>query len=138
VVLAEQRRRSGCGGWTGLIDDDLAYVAAWGFDPAQVIAPILLVHGGRDGVVPSSHSAWLAGRCPSAQQLWLWPEDGHISILTSSAAAALQWLRERAEGGSEPHVGSRAEARSEAAILQGGCAQQRQRPRRLRNQSLLS
>jgi pimeloyl-ACP methyl ester carboxylesterase len=78
----------------GLIDDDLAYVASWGFDPAQVIAPVLLIHGGRDRVVPSSHSRWLARRCPSAE-LRLSPDDGHISIL-NSGAAALEWLRSRA------------------------------------------
>jgi pimeloyl-ACP methyl ester carboxylesterase len=75
----------------GLIDDDLAYVAPWGFDPAQVIAPVLLLHGGRDRVVPSSHSQWLASRCPSAK-LWLSPHDGHVSVLDSSAAA-MDWLR---------------------------------------------
>ena len=79
------------GGPGGLIDDDLANVAPWGADPAQVITPTLLLHGGRDRVVPSSHGEWLAGRCPSAE-LWLCPDDGHISILNSSAAA-LDWLR---------------------------------------------
>jgi pimeloyl-ACP methyl ester carboxylesterase len=85
------------GGPGGLIDDDLAYVGPWGFDPAQVIAPVLFVHGGRDRVVPSSHSEWLARRCPSAE-LWLRPEDGHISIL-NQGAAAMGWLREHANGG---------------------------------------
>ena len=78
----------------GLIADDLAYVAPWGFDPAQVVAPVLLVHGGRDRVVPSSHSRWLASRCPSAE-LRLRPDDGHITVL-DSAVAALDWLREHA------------------------------------------
>jgi pimeloyl-ACP methyl ester carboxylesterase len=81
----------------GLIDDDLAYVAPWGFDPARVIAPTLLLHGGRDRVVPSSHGGWLARRCPSAE-LWLCPDDGHISILNQSAAA-MDWLREHADRG---------------------------------------
>jgi pimeloyl-ACP methyl ester carboxylesterase len=81
----------------GLIDDDLSYVAPWGFDAAQVIAPVLLVHGGQDRVVPSSHGEWLSRRCPSAE-LWLHPEDGHISVLGSSAAA-MAWLREHANGG---------------------------------------
>ncbi len=74
----------------GLIDDDLAYVAPWGFDAADVVAPTLLLHGGRDGIVPSSHGEWLARRCGSAQ-LRLLPDDGHISVLTS-AEAALEWL----------------------------------------------
>lgn len=83
----------------GLIDDDLAYVAPWGFDPAQIEAPVLLLHGGRDRVVPCAHGAWLARRCPSAE-LRLFPDDGHISVL-NAGAAALKWLRERAAG---PHL----------------------------------
>jgi pimeloyl-ACP methyl ester carboxylesterase len=78
----------------GLIDDDLAYVAPWEFDPSQVIAPVLLLHGRLDRIVPSSHSEWVARRCPSAE-LWLRPDDGHISVLNSSAAA-LEWLRDKA------------------------------------------
>lgn len=78
----------------GLIDDDLAYVAPWRFDPTDLLAPTLFVHGGRDRVIPSSHSVWLARRCPSAE-LWLKPDDGHISVL-SSGAAALEWLRKHA------------------------------------------
>ena len=81
----------------GLIDDDLAYVGPWGFDPAQVMAPSLFFHGGRDRVVPRSHGEWLARRCPSAE-LRLRQDDGHVSVLGSSRAA-MAWLRGRAEGG---------------------------------------
>ena len=85
------------GGVGGFVDDDLAGVGAWGFDPADIIAPALFLHGGRDRVVPSSHSEWLARRCPSAD-LWLRPDDGHISVL-GSGVAALSWLREHADRG---------------------------------------
>jgi len=78
----------------GLIDDDLAFVTPWGFDPARIIAPLLLLHGSRDRVVPSSHSEWLSRRCPSAE-LQLSPDDGHISIL-KSATTAMDWLRAHA------------------------------------------
>ena len=78
----------------GLIDDDLAYVAPWGCDPAEVAAPVLILHGGRDRIVPSAHGEWLARHCPTAE-LRLSPEDGHLSILTS-ATAALEWLRAQA------------------------------------------
>jgi len=40
--------------------------------------------------VPGAHGVWLAEHCPTAE-LWLRPEDGHISIL-NSAGAALEWL----------------------------------------------
>jgi pimeloyl-ACP methyl ester carboxylesterase len=77
-------------GPAALIDDDLAYVAPWGFDPADVSVPLLIVHGGADLMVPGAHGVWLAEHCPTAE-LWLRPEDGHISIL-ESAGAALEWL----------------------------------------------
>jgi len=77
----------------GLIDDDLAYVSPWGFEPGQVVPPVLLMHGGQDRVVPSSHGEWLAGHLPSAE-LRRYPDDGHISVL-NSAVSALEWLRER-------------------------------------------
>ncbi|MFD0419642.1 alpha/beta fold hydrolase [Streptomyces sp. NPDC127108] len=76
----------------GLIDDDLAYVAPWGCDPTRITAPVLILHGGRDRVVPSAHGRWLARHCPSAE-LRLRPADGHISVL-DSGAAALEWLVE--------------------------------------------
>lgn len=66
-----------------LIDDDLAYVAPWGFDPAEIAAPVLFVHGGDDRVAPRSHAQWLAGRCPTAE-LWLRPGEGHISVMSSA------------------------------------------------------
>jgi pimeloyl-ACP methyl ester carboxylesterase len=65
-----------------------------GVRPAQVTAPVLLIHGGLDGVVPSSHSRWLARHCPSAE-LWLRVDDGHISIL-NSGEAALDWVMSHA------------------------------------------
>ncbi len=78
----------------GLVDDDLAYVAPWGFDPAGVAAPVLVLHGGADRMVPGAHGRWLAGRIPRAE-LRLSPGDGHISILDSGGVAAVEWLRDR-------------------------------------------
>ena len=78
------------GGLGGMVDDELANVGPWGFDPGQVRAPVLFLHGGQDRVAPSSHARWLARRTRSAE-LWLRPDDGHISVL-NSAASALGWL----------------------------------------------
>ena len=85
------------GGLGGMVDDDLAYVAPWGLDPAQVRVPVLLLHGAQDRVVPSSHGEWLARRIRSAE-LWLRPDDGHVSVL-DAAEAALGWLWEHARQG---------------------------------------
>jgi pimeloyl-ACP methyl ester carboxylesterase len=78
------------GGIGGMVDDDLAYVAPWGFDPADIAVPVLVLHGEDDRVVPAAHGRWLASRIPSAH-LWLRPGDGHVSVL-SAAPAALDWL----------------------------------------------
>ncbi|WP_308466221.1 alpha/beta fold hydrolase [Rathayibacter soli] len=80
-------------GPNGLIDDDLAYVAPWGFEIANIGAPVLLVHGSRDRVVPPAHSEWLLRQLPDAE-LWVRPRDGHISVL-DACPVALDWLRAR-------------------------------------------
>jgi pimeloyl-ACP methyl ester carboxylesterase len=78
----------------GLVDDDLAYVEPWGFEPGAVSAPTLLIHGSDDRMVPASHSRWLAGEIQHAE-LRESPGEGHISVLRD-AERALEWLRERA------------------------------------------
>jgi pimeloyl-ACP methyl ester carboxylesterase len=78
------------GGPGPLIDDDLAYVAPWGFDPKAITVPTLVLHGEQDRIVPAAHGAWLSARIP-AGELWIRPGEGHISILTH-APAGLEWL----------------------------------------------
>ena len=84
------------GGLDGMVDDDLSYARPWGFEPADIWRPVLLVYGEDDRIVPSSHGEWLAGQI-SSSELWLRPGDGHISVLRS-AAAALRWLRSAIDG----------------------------------------
>jgi pimeloyl-ACP methyl ester carboxylesterase len=72
------------------IDDDLAYVAPWGFDPSATRLPVLLIHGGRDGIAPPAHGRWLADHIPDAT-FRLYPQDGHVSVMTH-AEDALAWL----------------------------------------------
>lgn len=74
----------------GMIDDDLAYVHPWGFQPEQIQAPVLLLHGEADRIVPVSHASWLK-RLISHAELVTSPGDGHISILDQSWRA-LDWL----------------------------------------------
>jgi pimeloyl-ACP methyl ester carboxylesterase len=76
------------------IDDDLAYVTPWGFDPAEVGVPTLVVHGAADRVIPAEHARWLAGRLPKAE-LRLVPDAGHISVM-AAAGEAVDWLLRRA------------------------------------------
>lgn len=74
----------------GLIDDDLSYVNPWGCDPRSIEAPVLLLHGTADGIIPSSHGEWLAAHCPTAE-LRLAKGAGHISVL-EGAGDAVRWL----------------------------------------------
>lgn len=76
----------------GRADDGLACASPWGYDPAQVTTPILILHGDQDKMVPSSHGEWLASHCPDAK-LRLYPGEGHISVL-DHAEAALDWVRD--------------------------------------------
>ncbi|MFD6066840.1 alpha/beta fold hydrolase [Amycolatopsis lurida] len=82
------------GGPGALIDDDLAYVAPWGFQPSDVRTPVLHLHGGADRIVPVAHGEWLTRQCATAT-LRVFPEDGHVSVLRHGEAA-LEWLAERA------------------------------------------
>jgi len=51
------------------------------------------VQGGQDRIAPRSHGAWLASQIRSAE-LWLRPDDGHISVL-GTGESAMDWLMER-------------------------------------------
>jgi pimeloyl-ACP methyl ester carboxylesterase len=98
----------------GLTADVLAYVAPWGADPARITAPTLLLHGGRDRVIPRSHGEWLARRCPSAE-LWLYPDDGYCSVL-NQGAAALTWIKEHADREAEPRAAAEQEGPTVATL----------------------
>ncbi|MBD8078426.1 alpha/beta fold hydrolase [Cellulosimicrobium arenosum] len=67
-------------------DDDLAYVRPWGFAVPDVGVPTLVLHGGRDTVVPATHGRWVAAHVPGAE-LWLDPQGGHISVLREAPRA---------------------------------------------------
>lgn len=84
-------------GVDGLVDDDVAYVTPWGIDVSTVTAPVLLVHGADDHVVPPAHGDWLAARLPQAE-LWRLEGESHISALAAEhqgAADALRWLADQ-------------------------------------------
>jgi pimeloyl-ACP methyl ester carboxylesterase len=51
--------------------------------------PVLVVQGGQDRVVPPAHAEWLMRECPTVE-LWLRPQDGHVSIL-DACPLAMDW-----------------------------------------------
>jgi pimeloyl-ACP methyl ester carboxylesterase len=92
--LSADGAQASAAGADGLIDDDLALVAPWGFPVTDITAPVLIVHGGQDRVVPPAHGDWLLRHCPDAE-LWFRPHDGPISIL-DACPMAMDWLRAHA------------------------------------------
>jgi pimeloyl-ACP methyl ester carboxylesterase len=88
VALAEPA------GLDPFIDDDLASVGDWGFDPGDIATPALLVHGTADRVVPASHARWLAEHIDGAELLEV-EGASHISVM-SAAPTVLDWIAARA------------------------------------------
>ena len=74
-----------------LVDDDLACVSPWGFDPTAIPGPVLLVHGADDRMVPAAHSRWLADHGKNTR-LRVVPGEGHVSVLAAEGEAVLTWL----------------------------------------------
>lgn len=94
AALGADVERSAEWGDDGLVDDDVAFVSPWRFGLEQVRAPVLIVHGEGDRVVPRRHAAWMLGRLPDAT-LWMRLDDGHVSVL-DVVPDVMDWLLERA------------------------------------------
>jgi pimeloyl-ACP methyl ester carboxylesterase len=81
-------------GVEGWIEDDLAFVAPWGFDVADIGIPVLLWQGEQDLFVPPSHGRWLAEHIPGAEAN-ISPTDGHLTLFGDRVPSVHDWLLER-------------------------------------------
>jgi pimeloyl-ACP methyl ester carboxylesterase len=82
----------GSAGWH---DDDLAFVAPWGFDLADIRVPVSIWQGSQDLMVPFAHGEWLAAHVPAATAHLL-DGHGHLSLTKEHVPAIVAELAETA------------------------------------------
>ncbi|MEV4351783.1 alpha/beta hydrolase [Actinoplanes sp. NPDC049596] len=78
--LAESSRYSVSAGIAGWREDDLAFLADWGFPLTDIKVPVAVWQGDQDRMVPPAHGRWLATHVPGAEAHLL-PGEGHLSLL---------------------------------------------------------
>ena len=66
-------------GLDGWLDDDLAFIAPWGFELDEIDGPVSLWQGTEDLMVPFAHGAWLAEHVPGVRAHLL-EGEGHLSV----------------------------------------------------------
>jgi pimeloyl-ACP methyl ester carboxylesterase len=82
-------------GAEGWFEDGWAFCQPWGFDPATISVPLLVMHGREDKFVPFGHGQWLAAHIPSAQARLL-DHDGHLTLLQNRVGEVHAWLAAQA------------------------------------------
>jgi pimeloyl-ACP methyl ester carboxylesterase len=91
VICMQQAYASGIEGrW----DDSFAQIIPWGFDPARISVPVLLMHGARDESVPVSHGQWLAAHIPGVEAR-LFDHEGHGTLRENHIGEVHAWLADR-------------------------------------------
>ncbi|MEU6784954.1 alpha/beta hydrolase [Nonomuraea angiospora] len=78
----------------GWLADLRALGSAWGFDLADVVAPVELWHGELDRMVPVAHGEWLSHNLTDVRA-HLEPDHGHVSLTVQKAGSMLDSLTRR-------------------------------------------
>jgi pimeloyl-ACP methyl ester carboxylesterase len=81
-------------GSQGWWDDDRAHLGPWGFEPADITVPVLLLHGRQDNFVPFGHGQWLATHIPGVEARLL-DNDGHLTLAEHRIGDVHAWLSQR-------------------------------------------
>lgn len=94
AFVVEQLDRALAQGVDGWVDDDLAFLAPWGFELEAITVPVLVVQGEEDLMVPPGHADWLAARIPGAELRRL-AGEGHVTLFLHRIGEVHAWLAER-------------------------------------------
>jgi pimeloyl-ACP methyl ester carboxylesterase len=81
----------GTGGVDGWLDDDLAFVAPWGFALETISVPVLIRGGEQDRFLTVDHSRWLGEHIPGAE-VRITPNDGHLTLYEHAIPEVHAWL----------------------------------------------
>ncbi|MFS0734769.1 alpha/beta hydrolase [Microbacterium sp. 1P10UB] len=92
AAVGEDAGRGGAAEQGGGIDDDVAFVSPWGVDLERITAPVHLVHGDEDRIIPMRHAHLLAAQCPQAE-VHLRAGRGHVGVLRIWAEDVERMLR---------------------------------------------
>ncbi|HEY2443150.1 MAG TPA: alpha/beta hydrolase [Streptosporangiaceae bacterium] len=90
-LRASVQGEAGIAGWR---DDDLAFVADWGF-PLASAGKVAVWQGNQDLMVPQAHGKWLAKHIPGARSRFKRGE-GHLSLKVTTFGAILDDLLDMA------------------------------------------
>ena len=89
---AASYRRALSMGYYGWMDDDLAFVQAFGFELSKIDKPVLVWQGDDDFMVPRAHSEWLSKHISTAKLNFV-AGHGHISLGESYRSEILNQAR---------------------------------------------
>ena len=92
--LLDATRRGLEPGIDGWFDDDLAFLAPWGFDLSDMQVPVAVWQGEQDHMVPPDHGRWLGSHVAHAEAS-IFPDEGHLTLAVSRIGDVHAWLRHR-------------------------------------------
>jgi pimeloyl-ACP methyl ester carboxylesterase len=78
-------------GSEGWFEDANAQAGVWGFEPADISVPVMIMHGRQDRFVPVAHGEWLAAHVPGVEARIL-DGDGHLTLLEHRIPEVHSWL----------------------------------------------
>jgi pimeloyl-ACP methyl ester carboxylesterase len=78
-------------GWDGWLDDGLAMLRPWGFEPAEVRPPVAVWHSEDDPMAPFEHARRLVAAIPNAEP-FLVDGMGHGGVCCRQEVPMFDWI----------------------------------------------